>query len=118
MIFHMVLFRPRPDLSAADSQAFADALRTAIERIPTIRRVSVGRRITHGAEYEQASLESLDYAAVMEFDDLAGLRAYLGDPDHRELGDRLWNSAAVALVYDYDMHDGFDVQLLLKSERE
>jgi hypothetical protein len=113
MITHLVLFRPRPDLGAADSRAFAAALEHAFREIPTVRGVRVGTRVTHGAMYERAPQPDLTYAATLEFDDLAGLQTYLQHPAHEELGARLGSSVEMALVYDFEMRDVSDIGALL-----
>src|SRR5207253_9999969 len=53
MIAHVVLFRPRTDVSAADRRALALAFERALRAIPSVRRCQVGRRLLHGAGYEQ-----------------------------------------------------------------
>ncbi|MBI1873495.1 MAG: Dabb family protein [Acidobacteria bacterium] len=105
MIFHVVLFRPRPDLTDTERGAFVDALERAASQIPQVRRFSVGHRVTHGRGYEAAMPQDFEYAAVVEFDDLAGLKAYLDHPAHAELGDRFSSSLAAGLVYDYEMRE-------------
>ena len=47
----------------------------------------------------------IDFAFIglLEFDDLAGLQAYLDHPAHAELGTLFYTSNAAALAYDYDM---------------
>ncbi len=105
MIAHIVLFRPRADLSPVERAALVRALEAASRAIPSVRRFRVGRRVTHGRAYEAAMPEDYPYAAVVEFDDLAGLAAYLDHPVHAELG-RLWaETSAGTLVYDYELAD-------------
>jgi Stress responsive A/B Barrel Domain len=103
---HLVLFRPRPDLGAEDRQGLADALTAALQRIPSVRRVRVGRRVTHGRPYEQLMRSDYTHLAILEFDDLAGLEAYLEHPVHDQLGTRFFAAFEDALMYDYDMTDG------------
>jgi hypothetical protein len=112
MVFHVVLFRPRADLSAAQRAAILEALEAALRRIPSIRRVSVGRRVVHGAGYEALMREPLDYAAILEFDDLAGLQAYLAHPAHEALGERFMRSLEASAIFDYQMQDGGDLRRL------
>jgi hypothetical protein len=102
VITHLVLMKPRPDLSAADRDAFVAAFERALREIPSIRSVRVGRRIVHGAGYEQ-SAPDLDYLASIDFDDLAALQAYLGHPAHEELGARFATSLSWALVADFEV---------------
>jgi Stress responsive A/B Barrel Domain len=102
MISHLVLMKPRVDLSAVDRQAFMAAFEHALREIPTIRGVRIGKRITHGAAYEQTSPDAADFFAAIDFDDLAGLQAYLRHPAHDELGARFGQSLSAALVYDFE----------------
>jgi hypothetical protein len=101
MIAHVILLRPREDLPRDAWRAFAQALAAAAREIPSIRRFRVGRRIRIGSEYEQAMTEDYAYAAIIEFDDEQGLRAYLEHPAHQEVGRRFAASSAAALAYDY-----------------
>ena len=105
MVFHVVLFRPRPDLAPADRASLVEALESALQRIPSIRRFHVGRRVVHGAGYEALMPVSLDYAAVIEFDDLAGLKDYLEHPAHKALGSRFMPSLEASQIFDYQMQD-------------
>jgi hypothetical protein len=106
MLFHVVLFRPSPDLTTADRASLVETFESALRRIPSIRKFHVGRRVTHGAAYEALMPVSLDYAAVIEFDDLAGLKEYLEHPAHQTLGSRFMSSLESSAIFDYQMQDG------------
>jgi hypothetical protein len=108
MLLHVVLFRPRPDLDAAGRQRLADALSAAIQEIPSVRRARVGRRVTHGRPYEQLMRTNYTHAALLEFDDVNGLKAYLEHPAHEQLAARFFEAFEDALMYDYDVADGED----------
>lgn len=108
MVIHLVLLKPRPDLSAADRQAFVAAFARATAEIPEVRGVRFGRRITHGAGYEAGVPDAADYLAILEFDDVAGLRAYLQHPAHRDVGDRFGGSVSSALIYDFEWVEGLE----------
>ena len=103
MISHIVLMKPRPDLSAGERAAFVDAFERAVREIPTVRHVRVGQRVKHAAGYEQLTPDTADYLAVIDFDDLAGLQAYLRHPAHEELGARFGQSLQSAQVYDFEV---------------
>jgi hypothetical protein len=45
--------------------------------------------------------------AVVEFDDEAGLRAYLSHPQHLALGERFNAAADAAMIYDFNVTDDF-----------
>jgi hypothetical protein len=103
VIVHLVLFKPKPDLPAADREALAAALTAAAKRIPSVRRVQVGRRVTHGRAYEHLMRVDYTHAAMLEFDDLDGLQAYLQHPAHEELARRFFLAFEEGLFYDYEM---------------
>ncbi|HEX4628308.1 MAG TPA: Dabb family protein [Gemmatimonadales bacterium] len=103
MISHVVLMKPRVDLAPADRRAFAEAFRRAVEAIPTVRSVRIGQRVRHGAGYEASSGDTADYLAVIDFDDLGGLQAYLAHPAYEELGARFSQSLSAASVYDFEV---------------
>ena len=106
MIAHVVLYQTRPGLSAADRAGFQAALTTALRDIPSIRRARVGSRVRHGAAYEALMPTDFEFVGILEFDDLAGLQAYLDHPAHAALGTLFYTSNAAALAYDYDVPDG------------
>jgi Stress responsive A/B Barrel Domain len=103
MLTHLVLMKPRPDLSVADRGALVDAFERAIREITSVRNVRVGRRVVHGAGYEETAPDIADFVAVIDFDDLAGLQAYLRHPAHNELGKRFGQSLRSAVVYDFEV---------------
>ncbi len=116
MVFHIVLFKPRPGLSAADRAAVVESLETALLRIPSIRRFHLGRRVRHGTGYEALMQVDLEYGAVLEFDDLAGLQAYLRHPAHEALGARFMQSLEASAIYDYQMQDAGELRKLAQVE--
>jgi hypothetical protein len=106
MIVHVVLFQPRVDLDAAARDALLEGLAKAAKEIRSIRRLRVGRRIHHSLPgYEQAMMESYDYALIAEFEDREGLIAYLKHPAHQSIGGHFTASAQRSLAYDYEMLD-------------
>ena len=106
MVAHVVLFKVRPALDAAARQRLASAFEDALRGIPSIRRARVGHRVTLGRAYEQLMTVDYEYAAILEFDDLAGLKTYLASPAHDALGARFFESFEVALMYDYELREG------------
>ncbi len=102
MISHVILFQPKADLSHADRQALLDAFERAVRDIPVVRGVRTGRRLTHGAGYEQ-STPSLDVLVAIDFDDLDALQAYLRHPAHAELGARFTQSIGSGWVFDFEL---------------
>lgn len=111
MIVHVVLFEPRPDLAESDRRQVLEDLRAAATVIPQVRRCRFGRRVRHGLPgYESAMAHDYQYVAVMEFDDVAGLQAYLRHPAHLAAGRHFTMSAANALAYDYEVEEAKDFE--------
>ena len=102
MITHIVLFRPRAGLSADERSGLAAALRSAINAIPSVRRARVGRRVTHGRPYEQQMQVDYEYAAMLDFDDVSGLKTYLEHPAHQALATQFFKVLDESLIYDFE----------------
>jgi Stress responsive A/B Barrel Domain len=103
MIVHVVLFSPRPDLSAGDRAALLGALESAAKNIPSIKRLKVGKRVKHSLPgYEQMMRDDYEFAVIIEFDDVEGLKSYLQHPAHAAAGHHFTASASKALAYDYE----------------
>jgi hypothetical protein len=114
VIAHIILFKPRPDLTDGQKQIILEAFADAARRIPAVKRCRVGRRVTHGLPgYETAMREGFEYAAVVEFDDLDGLKAYLTDAAHAAVGRYFTTAAQNALAYDYELVDVTETARLL-----
>lgn len=106
MIVHVVLFQPRANLDPATRESVLQEIAIAAKEIPSVRRMRVGHRVHHALPgYEQAMIQSYDYALVAEFDDQAGLIAYLKHPAHHTIGRHFTASAERSLAYDYEMSD-------------
>jgi hypothetical protein len=106
MIAHVILFKPKPGFTPAERQQVLDDLWSAVHRIPSIRRMRLGRRVKHGRPgYEQMMGEDFEYAVLLEFDDLDGLTSYLSHPEHDGIGKHFTQSSAAALAYDYEISD-------------
>lgn len=106
MIAHLVLFRPRSDLDGNATRALAAAFSAAARQIPSLRRCRVGRRLRLGHAYELTMREDYSHAAVLEFDDVAGLNAYLEHPAHAVMAGLFFTSVEQALLSDFDLGDG------------
>ena len=103
-MLHVVLFTPRPDLGDAERLTLGKALEHALTSIPGVRAFRVGRRIRTGAAYD-ALPGDFDYCAVIEFDDVTGLRGYLAHPAHAELGRLFYTTSREAFAADYESVD-------------
>ena len=108
MLAHIVLFTPRADIAHGDRQRLTDALSRALSAIPSIRRCRIGRRVTYGFSYEQRLQEHYEYAAILEFDDAAGLEEYLKHGAHEEVSQRFWATAEASSIYDFELLEGAD----------
>jgi hypothetical protein len=114
VIAHIVLFQPRADLSESDKRRVVAALTDAAQGAPMVKRCRVGKRVLHRLPgYEQAMSTNYEYAAIFEFDDLEGLRAYLRHPAHHAIGGHFTSAASAALAYDYELADVSDASRLL-----
>lgn len=102
MITHVVLLSPRSDLTSAERDRFVEAFREAVTMVPQVRSVRVGRRVTHGAGYE-AGAPALAFLALIDFDDVAALQAYLRHPAHAQLGELFGSVVSSVLVLDYEV---------------
>ena len=103
MVWHVVMMKPRADVSPRDRADFAAAFERAVREIPTVRHVHIGTRVTHGAAYESGMPDSADVLAAIEFDDVAGLQAYLRHPAHDAVGAMFGKLLSSALVYDFEV---------------
>ncbi|HXD18757.1 MAG TPA: Dabb family protein [Vicinamibacterales bacterium] len=108
MVTHLVLFRLRPDVSVTERRALLDTWETALRDIPSIRRATVGRRIRIGRPYEQLTHTDFPYAAILEFDDPDGLRAYLDHPAHEPIATRFFAALADTQIYDFDVDESVE----------
>jgi hypothetical protein len=105
VIVHLVLFKPRHDLSTADRDALLAAIAHAARSVPSVRRFSIGERIATRIDYVLGGFPDFPYVAVVECDDERGLREYLEHPAHVDLGKRFNAAAETALIYDFDVRD-------------
>jgi hypothetical protein len=108
VIAHVVLFRPRAGLSDRERLELIDALSAALREIPSIRRAHVGPRVIHGRPYEQLMDVDYSFAAILEFENVAGVKAYLDHPAHERLATRFFACFERALMYDFELQEGED----------
>jgi hypothetical protein len=99
MISHIVLFRPRADVTPGDRRAFVAALEDACRRVPTIRRATIGRSLPDDTGRD------FPYTAVIEFDDKAGLTAYLSHPLHGPLANLFRQTCAATMIVNAETTD-------------
>jgi len=109
VIAHVVLFSPKPDLPPSERRALIEALVAAAGDIPSITRFRVGKRVRHGLPgYEQMMPDDYEFAAIVEFENVEGLKTYLAHPSHAVIGQHFTTSASRALAYDYAIVDAAD----------
>ena len=110
MVVHIVLFRPKATLTGPDQRALLASIEQAAASIPSVRRFRIGRAVADPPQYQLQGFPDLPYLAVVEFDDRAGLDAYLEHQAHGELGRRFNDGLEAALIYDYDVTDATNLQ--------
>jgi hypothetical protein len=113
LVAHLVLFDVRPELTADERRRFVDSFTQAVDAIPSVRRVTVGRRISVGTSYGPAG-DSFGYLALLEFDDETDLHRYLEHPAHAELATLFWAATTRTMVSDFTLA-GSDLPLTLAS---
>jgi Stress responsive A/B Barrel Domain len=119
VIAHIVLFKPKDDLTSAQTLLFAQQLKRTMSEVASITRAQVGKRIqSDSAETRKFGDTAYEYSAVIEFKDEPGLVQYLRDPLHRELGRLFWEncqSTVVMEVRSVDARTEAVVDLLVKT---
>jgi hypothetical protein len=112
MVAHVVLFRPKPELTSNERRAFLTALQHALTSIPAIQRARVGRRLTLGRQYDAHNPQDFPFAAILEFASADDLRSYLEHPAHEMLGAQFYTTSQAAMVFDFELLEGGDVREL------
>jgi hypothetical protein len=105
VILHIVLYRPRPGLDDAAKRGFIEALVSTRAAVPSIRNFWVGRRLENGPSYRISGFPEFPFAAVIAFDDGAGLLAYLQHPLHDAVSRHFNGAAESAFIYDFEAAD-------------
>jgi hypothetical protein len=114
MIAHVILFKPKPELTSPERAGILRTLTSAARDIPGVRRFRVGRRIRHGLPgYEQGMREDFEFVVIIEVESVDALKTYLMHPSHAAFGSHFTRSAAAALAYDYELVDAADAGSLL-----
>lgn len=77
--------------------------------IATVKGAKVGRSVEVDPGYTRSMGRlTYQYVAVLEFEDEAGLVAYLRDPKHASLGRMFWDVCADATVLEVDWRGAAD----------
>jgi len=116
VIVHVILFNPAEHLDADTKREILAGLASVAKEIPSVIRCRVGRRTRHGLPgYEQMMREDYAYAVIVEFADMAGLKAYLAHPSHARIGAHFAASASRSLACDYEMVEAADLEALVDA---
>jgi hypothetical protein len=115
MILHIVLYRPRPGLDAAARRGFIDAIAATRAAVPGITNFWVGRRLDDGPSYRMSGFPDFPFAAVVAFEDRAGLLAYLQHPLHDAVSQHFNSAAESAFIYDFEAADVSEIGSMLDS---
>ena len=106
MIAHVVLFNPKVDLTVERMRTFTKSMRDCFRSVTHIKRAAVGRRAEVDPGYPRTfGDKTYQFAAILEFDDEAGLIAYLRHPRHEELGRLFWECCESTIVSEHQMID-------------
>jgi hypothetical protein len=105
VITHVVIMKPRADLAPPEREALIDAFEHAVREISVVRTVRIGRRVTHGAQYEQTSPDAADFLVQVDFENLADLQAYLRHPAHEAVGAHFNRLLDSGWVYNFETGD-------------
>jgi quinol monooxygenase YgiN len=105
MLTHVVLFRPKPGLSAEGAASLVAAIERAARDIPSVRRFEVGRQTASPPPYVTGPPPDLPYVAMVWVDDRAALDAYLAHPAHQALGAAFQAALGAAQIFDFETAD-------------
>ena len=113
MIAHLVLFRPKADLTDAQRHTLVKTLEDALTGIPVIKRARVGRRRTLGRQYDAYNADEYPFVAILEFESESDLVEYLDHPAHRSLGEQFYLTSERAMALDFELFEKHQLQQLL-----
>ncbi|MEG1562946.1 MAG: Dabb family protein [Bacteroides sp.] len=98
MVKHIVLFKLKDEVSAADKLVVMNRFKEAIEALPAkiavIRKIEVGININPG--------ETWNIALYSEFDSLDDVKFYAAHPDHVAAGKLLAETKESRSCVDYE----------------
>jgi hypothetical protein len=98
-LVHVVILKLKSDSSDSEPQSVIDDTYSQLSKIKTVRGVWAGKPASK-ATPDAAT----DYtvALVFVFDDVAGLKTYLGDPVHTKFADKHLKLWETPVVYDFE----------------
>ena len=102
MIAHIVLFRPKPDLTSDQLRSFAQSIKATIQGSEGLSRGTVGKAAAINAGYSRhLDNSTYPFAAVLEFDTPDDLVKYLRKPEHQTLGRLFWEYCDGTVVTEF-----------------
>jgi hypothetical protein len=103
MIFHLVLFKPRPEVDDAKLEWMMRQTRSQLLKISGVLSVRCGKRVEPGSEWS--------FFLSVEVDSLDKLRLYASDPVHLKFVEEVIKpNVTDRLALDYEMEPGRNVK--------
>lgn len=100
MVFHLVLCRLRPDVSAATVEDMMRQTRIQLLKIPEVKIIRCGQRIGEG---------NWDFFVTLEFESMEKLHLYSANPiTHRYREEVLAPNVAQSSTHDFELEPGKD----------
>lgn len=93
MITHVVLLKPRPEVTSDEVQQVLAQVRTLQQSIPGIVDVQTGENLS-------ASHRGYTYGFIMHFVDGEHLKAYAPHPAHRVVSDAILRVSSQVIDFD------------------
>jgi hypothetical protein len=103
VVAHIVFFQPNEDTTSDDKRSFARIMGKVSAEVTSIRRAYVGKAIDINPGYARSFGDTTySHAAVLEFEDRAGLLEYLQHPTHAELGELFWRWCGATAIIEVE----------------
>ena len=93
---HVVMYKFKPELTAAQVQEVVDAFKGLPGKIPTIVEFEAGTNVS-----EEGKSEGFTHLFVVTFRDKAGLKGYLDHPAHADYVKVVKDRREKVIVFDY-----------------
>jgi hypothetical protein len=93
---HVVMYKFKPELTAAQVQEVVDAFKGLPGKIPTILEFEAGTNVS-----EEGKSEGFTHLFVVTFRDKAGLKVYLDHPAHADYVKVVKDRREKVIVFDY-----------------
>ncbi len=93
---HVVMYKFKPEMTAAQVQEVVDAFKGLPGKIPTIVEFEAGTNVS-----EEGKSEGFTHLFVVTFRDKAGLKVYLDHPAHADYVKVVKDRREKVIVFDY-----------------